>query len=515
MKSLVDTLKLSANPFEHYTAETEPNITDYAVRPPYLQAISDRARSLKTFILFGDRGAGKSATRITVYNEIWGIGAERHKNGAKLPFVVNMTDYSAVLPAFTNNNLTDIDLVGIAAFAIVEQVLVWLSSLEEEERQVFVEGLDETERTLIVALLQGFYLSVPPMDREISTADALRLLNSAWTTKSTIWISRRWDALSKIVANLIGVLSRKEIDSSLDISAPVEALLKSLTGGSPNAPRAILVKLAEFVKCFGYSGVVVLVDKVDETPQTSNSAEATARLIYPLLSHTHLLEVPDFSWIIFLWSNVQNHFEDKYHARLDKLAHARITWNRQSLKEMVDVRISFFSRGKKTFSDLFQSGIDADNVFSELVAISVSSPRELIKLMDTIFREHDARGSSAPDLLDSVSVDVGQDKYALHNIGSWFPAKPLQQVLRLGKIAFVNRDVQMVFKISDQGARVKIKNWEDAGLVQQSGTAPSELGGKPAYRFVVADTRIERIISRKLDEVVGAELEEPETGVEA
>jgi hypothetical protein len=46
--------------------------------------------------------------------------------------------------------------------------------------------------------------------------------------------------------------------------------------------------------------------------------------------------------------------------------------------------------------------------------------------------------------------------------------------------------------------------------VRQSGTAPSELGGKPAYRFVVADARVERIIQRKLDEIVGAELEEAE-----
>ena len=69
--TLVRTLGLKGNPFEHYTAETEPNIADYAVRPPYLQAISDRVYGLSSFILFGDRGAGKSATRITVYNEIW------------------------------------------------------------------------------------------------------------------------------------------------------------------------------------------------------------------------------------------------------------------------------------------------------------------------------------------------------------------------------------------------------------------------------------------------------------
>jgi hypothetical protein len=37
VKTLVSSLQLKGNPFEHYTAETEPSIADYAVRPPYLQ----------------------------------------------------------------------------------------------------------------------------------------------------------------------------------------------------------------------------------------------------------------------------------------------------------------------------------------------------------------------------------------------------------------------------------------------------------------------------------------------
>jgi len=124
--------------------------------------------------------------------------------------------------------------------------------------------------------------------------------------------------------------------------------------------------------------------------------------------------------------------------------------------------------------------------------------------MDTIVREHDARGDQAPTLLDQESLDIGQDKYAVETIDAWFDDKPLQQVLRLGKDTFVNRDVQAAFKIGDQGARVKINSWQDAGLVRQSGTTPSELGSKPANRYVVADARVERIIRRKLDDVVGA-----------
>jgi hypothetical protein len=352
------------------------------------------------------------------------------------------------------------------------------------------------------------------MDRNLSTREALQLLKSAWTTKSAIWASQRWDSLSRIVASVVNALSRKELGNSIDISAPAETLLKSLTGDAPNAPRAILDKLVEFVRGFGFSGISVLVDKVDETPATSSSAENTARLIYPLLSHVQLMEVSGFSWILFLWSNVKDHLSGKYTVRLDKLAHSNIIWAAEGLHDMVEARIQFYSSGTLTFSSLFEADIDAKSVFQSLCELSVNSPRELIKLLDTIIREHDARGDDAPDLIDTRSLEVGQDKFSLETMGGWFRTGPLQQVLRLGKTQFVNRDVQTAFKIGDQGARVKIKNWVDVGLVNQTGTAPSETGAKQAYLFSVVDARVRRVIQRKLSDVVGAELEQPEQETE-
>ncbi|WP_208450447.1 P-loop ATPase, Sll1717 family [Burkholderia ambifaria] len=363
---IIKDLNLNDNPFEHYTAETEPNIADYAVRPPYLQAISDRASKLSSFILFGDRGAGKSATRVTVYKEIWESLSRSDSPGGK-PFIVNLTDFSDVLAAFKKEKLTERDIVGIVAFAIIEQMFVWLSSLEEEDRQKFTDQLSDAERNLVMALLKGFYLSKPELDREHSTAEALKLLNSAWTTKSIVWTSQRWDSLSKIFASAIGVFAKKQVDDSVDISGPAESILKSLVGDSPNTPRAILNKLVDFSKSFGFSGVCVLVDKLDETSATSSSAESTAKLIHPLLAHIQLLEVAGFSWILFLWSNVKSHFDGKHPVRLDKIAHANITWDPENLQKMLDNRVRFFSSGALVFRDLFLKELSAADIFQELI----------------------------------------------------------------------------------------------------------------------------------------------------
>ena len=224
---------------------------------------------------------------------------------------------------------------------------MWLSSLEEGDRDVYIKGLDAAERTLVFALLKGFYLSVSEMDRAVSTADALRLLNSAWMTKGTVWASQRWDALSKNSSCSRRALSKHNLDPSTDISGPAEELLKSLTGDAPNVSRAVLAKLVDFVQSLAFSEIAVLVDKVDETPATANSAEATTKLIYPLLAHVQLLEVPRFSWVLFLWSNVKDHFNgEKYPVRLDKLAHANIQWDAESLRAMLDVRMRFYSDGR-------------------------------------------------------------------------------------------------------------------------------------------------------------------------
>jgi hypothetical protein len=409
--------------------------------------------------------------------------------------------------ALQREKLTERDIIGVVAFAVIEQILVWLASLEDSDRNEYINSLDKADRTLAFALIDGFYLAVPEMDRDVSTSDALKLLNSAWTTKSAIWTNKRWGAISKVLASALSALSKKEVDPSVDISAPAEALLKSLKGESANAPRAVLAKLVELVTSFGFSGICVLVDKVDETPGTQDSAEATAKLIHPILAHIQLMEVPSFSWIFFLWANLESHFNDKYRVRLDKIAHSTISWSEENLIKMLDNRAEFFSEKKLKFEDFFDAAVNVDDVQKEIIYLSSRSPRELIKLMDTVFREHDAR-TNPPRQIDGNSLTLGMDKYSTQTIGQAYPKKLLDQVLRVGKVKFVNKDVQQIFKISDQGARVKIKGWQDAGLVAQDGTTPSEEGSKQAYRFAVADARIRRIIERKLDAIVGVEIQE-------
>ena len=142
----------------------------------------------------------------------------------------------------------------------------------------------------------------------------------------------------------------------------------------------------------------------------------------------------------------------------------------------------------------------------------MQSPRELIRLMDTVLMEHDIRHSDKPDapLIDNESVEAGQDKYVTERINTVYSERTLGQIYRLKSTKFTNKDVQARFRINPQSARNKIKTWEDAGIVKQTGTraAEGDQGGKPSYEYSIVDSRVERIILNALIEYDDVEEDE-------
>jgi hypothetical protein len=97
-----------------------------------------------SYVLFGDRGAGKSATRLTVHKELW----RRKAAGDRVPIVANMTDFSAVLQGKNLHGLSESALVKEVAFVVIESLLAWLSSLDDDDRAVFLGAMTVQESSL-------------------------------------------------------------------------------------------------------------------------------------------------------------------------------------------------------------------------------------------------------------------------------------------------------------------------------------------------------------------------------
>jgi hypothetical protein len=511
MPRLVEALSLRGNPFEHYVAETEPDIGEYAVKPPYFEAIDARAKNTSSYVLFGDRGAGKSATRLTIFKQLW----EKKAQGERVPVSVNFTDFSAVLSRKELVNLSENTLIREVAFAVMESLLAWLSSLEDDEREVFLEAMNDDEHLLCYQLLRDYYLSRPEARRERSVREAMVLLNQAFLRKSRLWVERRWDPIARLIGTITDSLSRRYVGTQTSIAGDVTATMTKPRDEVEVDSILLLRRLVDLARVFDFSGVIILIDKVDETEATSNSADKTAALIHPLLSRVQLMEVDGFSWIYFLWDRVKTFFEvEKYHVRLDKVGHATVSWDDEFFVLMLNKRVAFFSNSRLDFAGLFSNEIDVSAVCGNLISLSMRSPRELIRLMDVIIREHDIRHAAAADpvFLDMESIESGLDKYVTDVIATIYGERLLGQIFRLNRTVFTNKDVQLTFRVGAQSARTRIQSWENAGILKLTGTRAAEgtLGGKPANEYTIMDTRIERVMTRQLVTYDPAQLSGPE-----
>jgi hypothetical protein len=513
MGQLVQTLVLKGNPFEHYVAETEPDISEYAVKPPYFEAIGARANNCSSYVLFGDRGAGKSATRLTVFKEMW----SRKSRGDRVPLAVNMTDFSAVLVGKKLHGVSEAALVKEAAFVVIESLLTWLSTLEEDDRKVFVEGMNEDEKALCYRILRDYYLVRPEAKRARSAREAMILLNQALLARNKLWVERRWEPISGIIAAIANALVQRALGEG-GIVTDAKALAAKEQAAEIDT-ILVLHQLVDFVQIFDFSGVVILIDKVDETEATGNSADQTAALIHPLLARVQLLEVKGFSWTYFLWSSVKAFFEGQvYPVRLDKIGHATVTWPDEFFSLMLEKRVHFYSSDKIGFDGLFADSAYAKRIMPDLVRVSMRSPRDLIRLMDVIIREHDILHAEDDNiLLYADTVDKGLDSYVKDTVTGAYGDRVLAQIFRLNKVAFANKDVQLTFRIGAQSARNRIQQWENAGIIKLTGTRAAEgaLGGKPANEYSIVDARVERIMSRGLIAYVNGVVEEPEFNLDA
>jgi hypothetical protein len=513
MPTLVQALGLKGNPFEHYVAETEPNIAEYAVKPPYFEAIDARAKNTSSYVLFGDRGAGKSATRLTVFKDLWA----RKAAGGRVPLVVNMTDFSAVLQGKKLRDLSENTLVKEVAFVVIESLLAWLSSLEEDERAVFLGAMTDDESSLCYALLRDHYVARPEAKRSKSAREAMLLLNQAFLARNKLWIERRWDAIAGVFGAIIEALSKKHLNAS-GIAGEAAAVISKDHEDFDSI--LLLHRLVDLARIYNFSGVVVLIDKVDETEATSNSANQTAALIHPLLSRVQLMEIEGFSWIFFLWSRVKGVFESAdYPVRLDKIGHATVSWDNDFFALMLDKRVRFFSEGRHDFAGLFSPDVTVNDLRSELVRVAMRSPRELIRLMDVIIREHDISHAGKVEvvLLDLASIEAGLNKYVTDVVSTVYGERLLAQIFRLKKAVFTNKDVQLTFRVGAQSARTRIQSWENAGIIKLTGTRAAEgaQGGKPANEYTIVDSRVERVMQRQLVAYAEGLVEEPEFALEA
>jgi len=485
-------LGFESNPFNSNTAEREPEIAEYAVHPPYLDRTQEASKAAKgAFFLEGARGSGKSATRLTI--------AKKMFTGQGAPLVVPLTVYNVFRP-YVKGQLTPDLLVTQIAFLTAEALVAWLASADDAEKAEVTKKIAKQEK-LVSRFISQFYLNRADNSRSASASETYELLRTSRQGQARILVERKWDQFAGTVASLASSLGKKYLDLDIGDPASLQKLLEQQRGDGFIDYTYTLTRMVEVAKAFGFSGVLIQIDKLDETDWTASEPSAAGELVLPLLANISLHEIDGLVWTFFVWDEVagflrKNH-RDKI--RFDKISHGKIEWETKYLSDLVSRRLSFFSNGKvHDLEEICDAGTNPTGILPDLIELTGHSPRGLISALDHVLSTHIQRNQSAPKKLDPSSFELGMNSYAIRSLEEAGLLDEARTIAKLNLASFVTKDVQNLTRQSAQTARGRIDQWLSDRLVKQDGTRSTGGAGRPVDQFRVSDPRAARVMSRGL-----------------
>jgi hypothetical protein len=498
LRELLDMWGFTSHPFEAYTAESEPRLSEYFVAPPYLDDMIGSAASMTPAVVFGARGIGKSAIRIHIENICARRNAETQVGGKAL--AITYDDFTRVVNDGLSAATLEKHLEAIlgkavaAALGVIADALVDETVSEETIRAAFPRLDVEVFSRLV---LKHFSPLSEPQREKAFRGVYKHFRNEALSVTDRInWFQGLWAQLRVPlldIANVVQAVRGKDAISATDVSASVQE-----QSHSAEELLGDLYAVAALTDHLGFDGWYILIDKVDEDEHTDSDAAKSAKLITPLIKNLRVLEVPRIGFKFFLWNQLRPMLVEE-RVRLDKIRNWEMDWTSSELRQMIDRRLEAYSAGRVRDLSTISAG-DADDVYDQVIAHAMSSPREIAHVLDSIFREH-ARHSDQHNgaLLSRASIDSGLDDYCNRRVQDLYDADIIRAITQLPATKFTSSDVQSALRISKQAASVRINRWMDDGLVERiedsrSGKDPS----KSINQYEIKDKRLDRIIARGL-----------------
>jgi hypothetical protein len=498
LRQLLDLWGFTSHPFEAYTAESEPRLSEYFVEPPYLDDMVGSAASMTPAIVFGARGIGKSAIRIHIENICARQQAEQQVGGRAL--AITYDDFTRVVSDGLNAATLDKHLEAILGKAVTAALTVIADTHRESpvSEASILERFPRLDIDVFSRLVVKYFSPLTELQRERAFRGIYNYFkNEALSVTDRVnWFQNLWSTLRVPlidIANLVQAVRGKDMITATELAATKRSVDSSAEGLISD-----LYAVAALTEQLGFDGWYVLIDKVDEDEHTDSDAAKSAKLILPLIKNLRILETPRIGFKFFLWNQLRPMLNEE-RVRLDKIRNWEMDWTPAELHEMIDRRLETYSNGRVK-SLLSISEPDAADVYNLVIAHAMSSPREIVHVLDSIFREH-ARHSDQDTgvLLSPSSVDRGLDDYCNRRVRDLYDSEVIRTITQLPATRFTSSDVQSVLRISKQSASVRINRWMDDGHVERiedsrSGKDPS----KAINQYEIKDKRLDRIISRGL-----------------
>ncbi len=487
--------RIARNPFAEEDAQTDPVFKDHCIantyHPTWDKVYGDPGEP-STSIVFGEKGAGKTALRLQIAKHLADYNAS-HPN--RRVFVIAYDDFNPFLDRFGDRlhgrrkpadrvllrmQLWDhMDaILSLGVTDLVDQIFSATQLLERlpSANAVAPSRIDQLDRhqrrdLLLLAACYDQSTAETSQGRWHRLMRAVRLwrLRGAWRMTlgilvtiaavllalglmyldHTAWVSgfwwayvalvgigwlpwlwhavRSWRLAWAVVRHMrVGNRKTKPLARMLMTLTPSELTGQPLPSKDRTDDRyALLGKLQAILQTLGFSGIIVLVDRVDEPHMINGSTELMRAMLWPMLDNKFLKQ-PGLG-IKFMLPVELTHFierEDRefyQRARLDKQNMIpSLEWTGQSLCDLANARLEACALDgtAPTIGDLLDPAIGQQRVVDAFGSLRV--PRHLFKflyrLLVTHCNAHSAQMPAwtiAPETFESVLAVYRQSQDAL------------------------------------------------------------------------------------------------------
>jgi hypothetical protein len=381
-KEFLARLGFSEDPFQSTNVDEEEHLQSYFIPPPYFDSVWGNPEIPQSQVIFALRGGGKSAQRRMIEfhaekENVFAITYDRFEHLSGLKLRTLGTEYHL-------KNLIQIGLLGFF--------------LEVKARSLMIPSFSSTERETIDALAQ-LYLGKITKLKVVDTIKGLKTLSS----KAKQVISEWSGPMSALVST---VLSTQGLPS---VSMGTIAAGTNRTGNLEGPTKVHLEILRDLIKSVGFTALYILVDKVDEAPETSNRAEESFLLLKSLLCDLELLQSKGLGFKFFLWDKLEPYYRE--FARPDRVQQFTLSWRETELNTMLSRRLSAFSNERvKDLRQLTDAAL-ADPLQLLVVLFANGSPRDMIRICQYILSEQ-LQLDTDSEKIGIAAIEQGIGKFA-------------------------------------------------------------------------------------------------------
>lgn len=467
VQQFLDHHGIARNPFAEEDAQTDPVFKEHCIESTYhptWDKVYGDPTEPGTSIIFGEKGAGKTAMRLQLARH---LARHNREHPGRCLLVIHYDDFNPFLDRFRDrqsrrNRRTERvlgqfklwdhmdSILSLAVTGIVDRLLDVRQPSHAVIAEISARDADSLDRHQArdLLLLAACY--------DQSTAETFkgrwhrlrrRLNFSTWQSFWQLALGWAWTALLLILVIVIvanggqdwlppwwvypilllvgwlpwlwkawnnwrlarGILSRMqvgirqtgELRQALMHFSPAELAGQPLPNKDSTDDRyELLLKLQGLLQTLGHTGIIVLVDRVDEPHLINGSAELMKSLVWPILDNK-FLKHPGLGVKLMLPVELTRFIEreerDFYQrARLDKQNMVpSFEWTGEALFDVAAARIDACAKpgAHPKLSDLFDPSISQSRMIEAFRMLRV--PRRLFKFLYQLIAAHSAAHTDA------------------------------------------------------------------------------------------------------------------------